>query len=496
VIRPIRLVASASLLAGGTVLAFLSGGFFDQPRLVAAICAWVLVAAAAVAAERPLPRSLPGRLALGGLAALTVLTVASIAWAPLAGAAQDDAQRVLLYLGAFTAGVAFLRAGPAVEPVLAVGALLVVLYGLSERFLPGLVDLDQSRTASGRLEQPITYWNAMGAVAAMGLVLCTRLAADERRPPALRAGAAAATAPLAGAIYLSFSRGAIAAAAAGVLVLVLLGGQRAQLRAAAVTVGTALAAAVSCGVFPWVRSLSDHGLANELQGLAALALIVVGGAVAAVLTLRWTAATHADTTPVASPRTRALAAAGVVLALVLVTAAVEGSPQGSSPQPGAQTTRLTSLDSMRYEYWRVALETFADHPLVGTGSGGFRVEWLRERPERDLSGDAHSLYLETLAELGLAGAAALLLLLTGLALSARTALVTDRDATLGLVAMLCSYLVHAALDWDWEMPAVTLPALAAAAAIVATADRSAPRERADSAAAPRGSPVARAAGRF
>ena len=490
-----RPVSCALLLAVGTVLAFFSGGFFDEPRLVAAVGAWLLVAVAAVAAERPLPRSLPGRLALGGLAGLTALTIASIAWAPLAGPALDDAQRVLLYLGFFVAGVAFLRADRVIEPALAGGALLVVLYGMSERFLPGLVDLDQSQTAGGRLEQPITYWNAMGAVAAMGLVLCTRMAADERRPLRLRAAAAAAAAPLGAAIYLPFSRGAIAAAATGLLVLVLLDPHRAGLRAAAVSVGTGLAAAVACGLFPWVRSTSEHGLSNDLQGVAAFALVLLAAALAAVATLRWTAKTHGDTAPPASPRARVAAALGVVLGLVLVTAAVEGSPQGSSPQPGAQTARLSSLDSMRYEYWRVALETFADHPLAGTGSGGFRVEWLRERPERDAAGDAHSLYLETLAELGLAGAVALIAMLAGLALSARRALVAEPAATLGLVAMLGTYLVHAALDWDWEMPAVTLPALAAAAAIVATADRAGRGARAGSAAAPRGSLVARAAGR-
>ena len=493
--RPVRIASSWLLLAGGTILAFVSGGYFDEPRLIAGICAWLLVAAAVVAAERPLPRSTPGRLALGGLAALVVIDVASIAWTPLAGAAQDDAQRALLYLGAFTAGVAFLRADRAIEPALAAGALLVVLYGLSERFLPGLVDLDQSRTAGGRLEQPITYWNAMGAVAAMGLVLCTRIAADELRPVALRCGAAAAAAPLGAAIYLTFSRGAIAAVAAGILVLVLISSERAQLRAAAVALGTGIGAAVACGAFPWVRSLSEDGGSNELQGLAALVLVALLGGLAAALTARWTAAAHGNTTGAVSPRARILAAAGVVVALVLVTAAVEGSPQGSSPAAGAQTARLSSLDSMRYEYWKVALQTFADQPVLGTGSGGFRVEWLRERPEQDASRDAHSLYLETLAELGLAGAAALAAMLAGLALCTRRALVSEPHAVLGLVALLATYLFHAALDWDWEMPAVTLPALAAAAAIVATADRAGTSAPEDSAAAPRESPVATAAGR-
>jgi O-antigen ligase len=165
----------------------------------------------------------------------------------------------------------------------------------------------------------------------------------------------------------------------------------------------------------------------------------------------------------------------VLVALVLLTAAVEGSPQGSSPEAGANTARLGSLDSMRYEYWRVAVDTFAGQPLVGTGTGGFRVEWLPERPEDDTSRDAHSLYLETLAELGLVGFAALLAFLAGLALCARRALRAEGEAVVGLVAVVATYLVHAALDWDWEMPAVTLIALAAAAALVASAERPLPR---------------------
>ena len=170
---------AALLIAGPTVLAFFSGGFFDRPRIVAAILAWALVAVAAVLVPDPLPSSVPGRLALAGLLLLTVWTAASVSWAPIAGRAQDDVQRLLLYLGAFIAAVALLR-GPLarrwLEPSLALGTLLVVAYGLSERLLPGIVELDRSSAAAGRLEQPLTYWNAYGLVAAIGFVLAVRIA--------------------------------------------------------------------------------------------------------------------------------------------------------------------------------------------------------------------------------------------------------------------------------------------------------------------------------
>ena len=108
--RPVLL--AAPLLLGPGVLACFSGGFFDTARLRAGVLAWLLLALVAVLSRRPLPRSGPGRLALGGLAALTALTGLSLLWAPLAGPAVDDLQRLLLYLPAFAAGIVLLRPTP------------------------------------------------------------------------------------------------------------------------------------------------------------------------------------------------------------------------------------------------------------------------------------------------------------------------------------------------------------------------------------------------
>ena len=62
--------AAVALLAGPTVLAFARGGFFPVERLWAALAAVVLAAVAALVAPHPLPRSAPGRIAVGGLAGL------------------------------------------------------------------------------------------------------------------------------------------------------------------------------------------------------------------------------------------------------------------------------------------------------------------------------------------------------------------------------------------------------------------------------------------
>jgi O-antigen ligase len=125
------------------------------------------------------------------------------------------------------------------------------------------------------------------------------------------------------------------------------------------------------------------------------------------------------------------------------------------------------VGSNRYEYWRVAFRSFADHPLAGLGTAGFQVAWLRQRPIRESARNAHSLYLETAAELGIAGVLALGLFLAGVGLAAREAMRRDPAAAVGLLGAVTVFGFHAGIDWDWQMPAVTLPALVAAAGLVA-----------------------------
>ena len=78
--------------------------------------------------------------------------------------------------------------------------------------------------------------------------------------------------------------------------------------------------------------------------------------------------------------------------------------------------------------------------------------------------DAHSLYLETAAELGLVGLAALLALLGGVAAAAR------RARAPAATAALAAWAVHAGVDWDWELPALTLVAVLLAGRVIAAAE--------------------------
>src|SRR4051794_41865130 len=79
----------AGLLLLPLVLGFASGGFFTGPRLVAAICAWALLAVAVVAVPGPLlPVAPAARVALAALAGLAAWTWVAAEWSPSpAGAA-------------------------------------------------------------------------------------------------------------------------------------------------------------------------------------------------------------------------------------------------------------------------------------------------------------------------------------------------------------------------------------------------------------------------
>ncbi len=475
--RGLHNVACAALLAGPTVLAFFTGGYFDEARAWAGLVAWLLVCAAIVTNPRALPRSRPAWLAIGGLAALAAWTLASIAWAPVAGSAYHSGQLVVLYVGALLAAATLLvdpdwrRRG---EPALAAGALIVIAYGVSGRLLPGLLHFSRSISAQGRLEQPLTYWNAMGELAALGFVLCARLAGDLDRAPVLRALATAAAAPLGMGLYLSFSRGALFACACGLIALVVLAPRREQLRALIVTILAGGLAAAACAWFSGVTSLAGTLSTRERQGAIVLVLLVVITAVA--LAAQWRLQRSAPPGPVGLPRHSswiALALISAGLGVAIVAGAKEHS--GAPLSPGA--SRLTSFESNRYAYWRVAFRAFSQEPLHGVGAGGWAVYWLRYRPFTETAQDAHSLPIQTLAELGIVGEAFLLTFLGAVAFAARRAMRASPAMATGPTAALVTYAIHAPLDWDWQMPAVTLLAFGLAGLLLALSEHPPPAGR-------------------
>jgi hypothetical protein len=129
----------------------------------------------------------------------------------------------------------------------------------------------------------------------------------------------------------------------------------------------------------------------------------------------------------------------------------------------------------RPAYWRAALADTGRHPVLGSGAGSFDDFWLDNRLIAANVRDAHSLYLETLAELGPIGLALLLgALVPPLAVAMRS---QTHDLVPTAAAAYSAFLVHAGLDWDWEIPATTLAGLACGAALLVSAHSTGPRAR-------------------
>jgi hypothetical protein len=401
----------------------------------------------------PVPRR--AWIAVGGMAALTGWAALSITWAPMKGPAVDDVERLVLYLAALIAATILLDR-PLVVPALLAGTVIACLYGLSERLLPGVVHLTRSAAAGDRLSQPLTYWNAQGALAAVGLVLAAGLTVGDGPARSTRSRyvyrsttapqvLAAASMPFLGLdLYLTLSRGALGALVVGLLVLLALLPHGDVLRAGAVAVAaTAIPALAAETVLRPVL----HAQSSSAAGAGMLALLIVLS-LAAVLV------------PGASVRIewlRPAAVVALVAALAITILAAAHSGKAGAP---TGTSRLTSVETNRYAYWRVALQTFADNPLKGVGTAGYRVEWLQRRHFAETVRDAHSLYLETLAELGIVGFAALGVLFGGVA-----ARIRPQHAVAG--AALAAWAVHAGVDWDWEMPALSLVAVLLAGSVLA-----------------------------
>ena len=134
---------------------------------------------------------------------------------------------------------------------------------------------------------------------------------------------------------------------------------------------------------------------------------------------------------------------------------VEGDEVGHHEDPRSRLS--SSGNNGRIAQWEVALDSFRESPVRGEGAGTYQLKWAEDRPYRFTVIDAHSLYLEVLGELGVVG-----LLLVGGALIAigvgiaRRARGEQRGAYALVLALGAIWAVHAGVDWDWEMPVITV----------------------------------------
>jgi O-antigen ligase len=316
----------------------------------------------------------------------------------------------------------------------------------------------------------------MGALAALGTLLALGVASDARSR-ALRAFASAAPVVFVPTLVFSASRGAAISLVAGLVVALAL--HRARARFALVTAVAALPAAAGGLLAARSRALtaepsSLHAAAREGHRLA-LALLLLAGLALLIPLVVDAAAPKLPRLPHLPPRAVAVLATVAVVGGALAAVALGGKAYDAfrMPTPFGETGLRSHLFSLsghdRTSYWRVALDDYRDHPALGSGAGTYDLYWTRDRPFGTGARDAHSLYVETLAELGPLGLALLLAALAAPFTAVRFA--RERPLVPALAGAYAAYLVHAAADWDWEIPALTLTALVCGALLAVSDTR-------------------------
>jgi len=424
-------VNRASAVVGAAVVCALgldSGGYFPRSWVWSSVVL-LWVAALAFVLRRRVAVDGAGAIWVAAALALAAWALLSAVWSVEPAQSVLDARRDLVYAAASLVVVTARRRTAALLPFGVVAAVSVVaVVGLVRYLVSGPVDPAQATL----LSWPVGYANAFAGLCAIVLPLAVALSAHEPRA-AVRAGAAAAVPPLVAVIVLCGSVGGALAAAVALAALAALDVRRRGVMSAGWRLAVPVAAVIAtCRA----ADLGAHPGSTAREGLVA-AVLAAAAAVAAL---------QARRPPRARPRGRELSRR---LALVGVLCAA-GIAVAVSALPYAVTTHVVS--SERADYWAVGRTVVARHPWLGAGAGTFGRFWLDERPAAPAGAlDAHNLYLETLAELGPVG---LVILLVFLALP-----LVRASADAAAAAAYAAFLVHALVDWDWEMPVVPVAAV-------------------------------------
>ncbi len=125
-------------------------------------------------------------------------------------------------------------------------------------------------------------------------------------------------------------------------------------------------------------------------------------------------------------------------------------------------SHFTDVGSGRYDFWRVSLDAFAAHPIGGLGQDNFAEYYVARRRTSEEPAWTHSLELRLLTHTGLVGAALFaVFLVAAIAAALRSRRRAGLEAAVAGAALLplVVWLIHGSVDWFWEIPALTGPAL-------------------------------------
>jgi O-Antigen ligase len=484
-----------------TLVLYLSlrgGGYDTVVRSDTGLIVWWLVLLGAATGILPGPIGRWGWAAIGLLTAFGVWTGLAIGWSESAEQSVLEVGRIASYLGFLVLAVALQGRSVARHTVNALASaigvvtLLAVLSRLHPQWFPQNPDFRfLGPTAASKLSYPIGYWNALAAFAAIGAPLLLSVAVGGRTLVG-RALAAAALPVTALCVYLTISRGGAIELGLGVVVFMLISPRR--LEAVGTLALTGAASALLIGLTHQRHALTDglQTAAAHHQGNQILALTIVVCGLVGALQAAATLAARRRPRPAfltadrrtTTRRTRRVLVGALIVALAL---GVPGKlhhawhdfkqPMGVV-SPGSMSSVFSRLGAAngnsRYQFWQAAGHAFDHHPVGGTGPGTFQFWWARHATADGFVRNAHSLYMETLAETGIVGFALLIgLLVTFAAFAARRALRSEPGPRLWLSAAagaLAAFLLAAAVEWVWQLAAIAAAALTVGAVIVCGRD--------------------------
>jgi O-antigen ligase len=471
-------IALLALAPGALVyLSFNAGGYFPSaPGFVAIVLTGALVLRTTLAA-RPFEgfsRALAVPLAALILYAAWQLT--SVLWAHATARALDSYDRTLLYVLALTLFGSLRctheRLGWLVRVMFA-GMAAVCLIGLVSRVLPHAWPTASS-FYDNRLNYPLTYWNAEGMLAAIALILGLHLTADRSEHWSVRVLAAAVLPGIAATLLLTFSRGALGVTIVGLLaycVLTRLSTLPTALIAVAPACAIALRSAWDATLLATNRATTPAAVVQGRHVAIVVGACMLGAGLLRGVLLgvdrRLDELSLVRTPPSRSVRAGAGAVTAVlVLALALALGAfgfahrqydkfVHSTNEARAVQTRERLSEVTN--DGRLPLWEAAVRIYDTQRLHGTGAGTYQLYYPRYRTVKSYVADAHSLYLQSLAELGIVGFVLILVVVFGIlgGLAARIR-GPGRSLYAALFAATLAWAVHQAFDWDWQMPAVTL----------------------------------------
>jgi hypothetical protein len=463
------------LVAAGVFLLALNDGTYGvTARSGLAIAAWWAIAIGIILRLWP-RRRLPAEawIAGGALALLAAFAAASMAWASSAEGAFAELDRILIYLGIFTLVVLMTRRGDAARwsDGLALGITAVGLLALTSGLFPGSIGPKAPPVffpGENRLSYPVNYWNGLAILVGIAFPLLLRAATAER--PGWARGLALVPIPaLTAVIYLASSRGGAATALAGVVVFMLLTGRRIPALAASIVAGLGVVGAVM--VLVARHALADGPIGSSAasgQGHSAALVLALLGFGCALVYAAWCTVEPRGPLRMSRATAAGLATAGLaVLAIGVVVAhpvqkindfSKLPSQDGVSASDFTKGHLLSANGSGRWQLWASALDEWKQKPLAGGGAGSYESWWAQHGSLRKFVRNAHSLYLETLGELGVIGFVLLMsAFAAGFVGAGRRLLRTvaeERTTIAALLGALVAFMVGAGIDWMWELTIV------------------------------------------